>query len=110
MHGVDGIQNAFAADMTQAATNCADRVAVERLGHIGLELAQDLRDSNGNPWPPVGNGSRPPHSDRRSFFDQDQSNPQATEMQGFTLKLMPFMNVPFVFRRLTGRFAKPSYF
>src|SRR5712692_2807454 len=56
MDGSYRIKNAMAPRITQAATDMVDGFRRQRLGHIGLELPQDLRNTEGHPWPPVKMG------------------------------------------------------
>ena len=38
----------------EVAADLGNSFRGHRLGHIGLELAEDLGDTKGHPWPPVG--------------------------------------------------------
>ena len=52
----DRIEQAFPSVMTQVDADPTNRIRGQRLGHIGLELGDDLGDIEGHPWPPVGMG------------------------------------------------------
>jgi hypothetical protein len=50
------IQDSVSAPMTEVGADFHHRLGGEGRGDIGLEPTQDLRDSQGHPWPPVGMG------------------------------------------------------
>jgi hypothetical protein len=57
VHGGHRIEEALAPGVAEIATDLGDGLGRERRGDIGLELGDDVGDTESHPWPPVGMGA-----------------------------------------------------